>query len=380
MRIPFNFPYYTGREIALMREAMDSGQLQGDGAFTKKCHALLEKRYDCRKVLLTHSCTGALEMAALLLDIRPGDEIIVPSYTFVSTVNAFVLRGAVPVWCDIRPDTLNMDETKIEALITPKTKAIVPVHYAGVACEMDAIMAIAAKHGLFVVEDAAQGVEAYYKDKPLGTLGHLGCFSFHNTKNYGCGEGGALLVNDPEFVQRASIIREKGTNRSLFLLGQVDKYTWVDLGGSFLPSDLTAAFLLPQLEELEKINETRLAVWNRYYERLQSIANRHDIRLPIVPGDCRHNAHMFYIICGTAETRTALLRYLNDSGITATFHYIPLHSATMGRKVQPGDFSLPVTDDLSARLIRLPMYAGLTPEQLEEVVRKIDSYFLRPSP
>ncbi len=374
-RIPFNFPHYTGREIESMQAAMTTGQLHGDCGFTKKCHSLLESRYGCKKALLTHSCTGALEMSALLLDIQPGDEVIVPSYTFVSTANAFVLRGAVPVWCDIRADTLNMDETKIESLITPKTKAILPVHYAGVGCEMDAIMNIAEKHKLFVVEDAAQGVEAFYKDKPLGTIGHLGCYSFHNTKNYGCGEGGTLLVNDERFIERASIIREKGTNRSLFLQGQVDKYTWVDIGGSFLPSDLTAAFLLPQLEEADSINRKRLAVWDRYFELLTPLAEKHGFRLPVVPKECRHNAHMFYILLATAKQRSELLKFLNDAGILGTFHYVPLHSAPMGRKIQPKEFSLPITDDLSARLLRLPMYADLTEEQISEVVSQIGRFF-----
>jgi len=374
MSIPFNFPYYTDRELETIQMAMATGQLQGDCGFTKKCHALLETRYGCKKALLTHSCTGALEMTAILLDIKPGDEFIVPSYTFVSTANAFVLRGGVPVWCDIRPDTLNIDETKIEALITPKTKAIVPVHYAGVACEMDTILNIADKHKLFVVEDAAQGVEAFYKNKPLGTLGHFGCYSFHNTKNYSCGEGGALLVNDERFIERASVIREKGTNRSLFLMGHVDKYTWVDHGSSFLPSDLAAAFLLSQLEESDVINQKRLAVWNRYYELLMPISEKHGFRLPVVPNGCGHNAHMFYILLPTAQQRSELLKHLNSAGIMATFHYIPLHSAPMGKKIQPKEFSLPITDDLSARLIRLPMYAGLTEEQIQVIVRCIREF------
>ncbi|MDO4559001.1 MAG: dTDP-4-amino-4,6-dideoxygalactose transaminase [Planctomycetia bacterium] len=373
--VPFNFPYYTGREIPRIQEAMTDGRLQGDGPMTKRCRKLLEERYRVPMALLTHSCTGALEMAALLLDIQPGDEFIVPSYTFVSTANAFVLRGGVPIWCDIRADTMNMDENQIESLITPRTKAIVPVHYAGVSCEMDQIMRIAEKHRLWVVEDAAQGVEAFYRNRALGTIGHLGCYSFHNTKNYGCGEGGALLVNDERFMDRALILREKGTNRSQFLLGQVDKYTWVDLGGSFLMSDLSAAFLLAQLESVEQINQKRLALWRQYRDLLTPCEKSGYLRLPVIPEECTHNAHMFYIQLSTSEERRNLLKFLNDVGIGATFHYIPLHTSPMGRKVQPSGRSLPVTEEYASRLLRLPMYAGLTESQVTWTVDQICTYF-----
>jgi dTDP-4-amino-4,6-dideoxygalactose transaminase len=370
-KIPFNKPFIIGRELKYITLAVDAGHLSGDGMFTKKCHAWIEQAFGAKKVLLTHSCTAALEMAAILADLRPGDEVILPSYTFVSTANAFVLRGAVPVWCDIREDTLNMDETKIEALITKRTKAIVPVHYAGVGCEMDAIMAIAARHNLLVIEDAAQAVNATYKGRYLGTIGNLGCYSFHETKNFISGEGGALVINDVRFVERAEIIREKGTNRSKFFRGQVDKYTWVDCGSSFLPSELVAAFLYAQLEESEKITEKRMDIWNAYYEGLKPLMKIGKLRLPVIPAHCAHNAHMFYIILPTAEKRDALMAALKEQGILSVFHYIPLHTAPMGQNVQPAVPDLPVTEEIAPRLLRLPFFYELTQDQVVEICKKI---------
>ena len=367
-KISFNKPFIIGRELEYIAQAVELGQLSGDGSFTKKCNAWMEQKFGAKKVLLTHSCTAALEMAAILADIRAGDEVIMPSYTFVSTANAFVLRGAVPVWCDIREDTLNIDETKIEALITPKTKAIVPVHYAGVGCEMDTIMEIAGRHNLLVIEDAAQAVNATYKDRYLGTIGHLGCYSFHETKNFISGEGGALVINDARFVERAEIIREKGTNRSKFFRGQVDKYTWVDLGSSFLPSELVAAFLYAQLEEADKITDKRLAIWDAYYEGLRPLANAGELRLPVIPSHCGHNAHMFYILLPTADQRDVLMAALKEQEILSVFHYIPLHTAPMGRNVQPNVPHLTTTEDLAPRLLRLPMFYDLTKAQQQTVV------------
>jgi dTDP-4-amino-4,6-dideoxygalactose transaminase len=312
-----------------------------------------------------------LEMAAILADVQSGDEVIMPSYTFVSTANAFVLRGAVPVWCDIREDTLNMDETKIETLITSKTKAIVPVHYAGVGCEMDVIMEIAARHNLLVIEDAAQAVNATYRGRYLGTIGHLGCYSFHETKNLISGEGGALVINDKRFKERAEIIREKGTNRSQFFRGQVDKYTWVDTGSSFLPSELVAAFLYAQLEEADKINEKRLSIWNAYYEGFQSLEKAGKLRLPVIPENCEHNAHMFYIVLPSAEQRDALLNNLTAREINAVFHYIPLHTSPMGRQIHPKPPQLPITEDLASRLLRLPMFFELAEAGIKYVVNSI---------
>jgi len=369
--IPFNKPFIIGRELEYITQAVALGHLSGDGPFTKKCHAWMEQKFGAKKVLLTHSCTAALEMAAILADIQPGDEVIMPSYTFVSTANAFVLRGAVPVWCDIREDTLNIDETKIEALITPKTKAIVPVHYAGVGCEMDAIMEIAERHTLLVIEDAAQAVNATYKGRYLGTIGHFGCYSFHETKNFISGEGGALVINNGRFVERAEIIREKGTNRSKFFRGQVDKYTWVDVGSSFLPSELVAAFLYAQLEEVDKINEKRLSIWTAYYEGLKTLADTGNLRLPIIPSHCGHNAHMFYILLPTLEQRDALIAALKEQGIMTVFHYIPLHTAPMGRAVHPLIPSLPVTEELAPRLLRLPMFHELTEDCIRRIVEAI---------
>ncbi len=371
-KIPFNKPFIIGKELEYITQAVELGHLSGDGPFTKKCHAWMEEAFGANKVLLTHSCTAALEMAAILADIQPGDEVIMPSYTFVSTANAFVLRGAVPVWCDVREDTLNIDEAKIEELITPKTKAIVPVHYAGVGCEMDTIMEIAERHNLLVIEDAAQAMNATYKDRYLGTIGHLGAYSFHETKNFISGEGGALVVNDERFAERAEIIREKGTNRSQFFRGQVDKYTWVDCGSSFLPSELVAAFLYAQLEEADKINEKRLSIWNAYYKSLKPLADAGKLRLPVIPSECEHNAHMFYIVLPTAEQRDALIASLREQEIASVFHYIPLHTAPMGKQVQPVVPSLPVTEAIAPRLLRLPMFYDLTKAQVRNVCEKIE--------
>ena len=366
--IPFNKPFIIGKELEYIADAVQSGHLSGDGKYTKKCSHWMEERFNAQKVLLTHSCTGALEIAAILANINPGDEVIFPSYTFVSTVNAFVLRGAVPVWCEIREDTLNIDETKIEALITTKTKAIVPVHYAGVGCEMDAIMNIAKRHNLLVIEDAAQAVCSTYKGKFLGTIGHLGCFSFHETKNIISGEGGALVINNSDLIERAEIIREKGTNRSNFFRGLVDKYTWVDYGSSFLPSELVAAFLFAQLEESDVINSKRLSIWNYYYEGLKELADSGELRLPAIPLSCKHNAHMFYIILPSAKKRDSLMNSLKENGVHTVFHYIPLHTAPMGQVVQPDIPKLSITDELASRLLRLPMYFELSEEEQREII------------
>ncbi|NMA19334.1 MAG: dTDP-4-amino-4,6-dideoxygalactose transaminase [Lentisphaerae bacterium] len=374
--IPFNKPFIVGKELYYIAQAVQQGHLAGDGSFTKKCNHWLEEHFGARKALLTHSCTAALEMAAILCDIQPGDEFIVPSFTFVSTVNAFVLRGGVPVFVDIRPDTLNLDENLIEAAITPKTKAIVPVHYAGVGCNMDAIMDIARRHDLLVVEDAAQGVCATYKDRFLGTIGHLGCFSFHETKNFISGEGGALLINDERFCERAEIIREKGTNRSQFFRGMVDKYTWVDIGSSYLPSEIIAAFLYAQLEESSTITEKRMATWKHYHALLEPLEQQGFLRRPVnTPETGGHNAHMYYILLPDLDTRTRLIRHLKEQQITAVFHYIPLHTSPMGIKLTQQRFNLPVTDNVAERLLRLPCYFELTPEDTERVVNTIAAFF-----
>ena len=366
--IPFNKPFIIGRELEYITQAVAMGHLSGDGPFTKKCNAWMEQKFGAKKVLLTHSCTAALEMAALLADIQPGDEVIMPSYTFVSTANAFVLRGAVPVWCDIREDTLNIDETKIEALITPRTKAIVPVHYAGVACQMDVIMAIAKKHNLLVIEDAAQGVNATFNGQYLGTIGHLGCYSFHETKNFISGEGGALVINDSRFVERAEIIREKGTNRSKFFRGQVDKYTWVDIGSSYLPSELIAAFLYAQLEQADEITRQRHAIHDRYAVGLQPLVDAGHLRLPQIPVNCVHNAHMFYIIVKSEPVRAQLLAHLKQNDINAVFHYVPLHTSPMGQQYGYKLGDLLVTEELSERLIRLPCYYELTQQEQNRII------------
>jgi dTDP-4-amino-4,6-dideoxygalactose transaminase len=368
MKIPFNRPYMTGKELEYIAEAHGGGILAGDGPFTDRCHKWLESRADTRQALLTHSCTAALELSALLIDLQPGDEVIMPSYTFVSTANAFVLRGAVPVFVDIRQDTLNIDERLIEAAITPKTKAIVPVHYAGVACEMDTLMSIAAAHNLTVVEDAAQGVMASYNGKPLGSIGHLGAYSFHETKNVISGEGGALLVNRDEYRLQAEIIREKGTDRSRFFRGEVDKYTWQSSGSSFLPSELTAAFLWAQLEHADWLTERRLELWANYHELLQPLELGGKLRRPIIPDECAHNAHMYYVLLAPGIDRHAVLQKLKENGVHAVFHYVPLHSAPGGLRYARSHGSLALTEDLSSRLIRLPLWIGLTTEQQEFVV------------
>ena len=361
--IPFNKPYMTGRELWYIAQAHTNGHLSGDGMFTKKCHAWLEAHTGTHKALLTHSCTAALEMAAILADIQPGDEVIMPSYTFVSTANAFVLRGGVPVFVDIRPDTLNIDETKIEAAITPRTKAIVPVHYAGVACEMDTIMTIAKGHNLMVIEDAAQGIMSTYKGKPLGSIGHMGTYSFHETKNIISGEGGALLINDERFSERAEIIREKGTNRGQFFRGQVDKYTWVDIGSSYLPGEVIAAFLWAQMEEAQSITQKRMYVWQKYHEAFSPLENAGKFRRPFVPYGCQHNAHMYYILLESLEKRTEVIAQLKKQGINPVFHYVPLHSAPAGKKYGRTSGELRHTDNLSDRLLRLPLWNGLDGSQ-----------------
>jgi len=345
--------------------------LAGDGPFTKRCHGWLEQKTDCAKALLTHSCTAALEMAALLLDIQPGDEVIMPSYTFVSTANAFVLRGGVPVFVDIREDTLNLDERLIEAAITPRTRAIVPVHYAGVACEMDAIMSIARRHKLKVVEDAAQGVMSSYKGRALGSIGDLGAYSFHETKNVISGEGGALLVNHPELVLRAEIIREKGTDRSRFFRGEVDKYTWQEMGSSFLPGELIAAFLWAQLEEAGRITNDRLASWTRYHELLEPLEAKGILRRPVIPEGCQHNAHMYYVLLAPGIDRQCVLNELKRNGVHSVFHYVPLHSSPAGQRYGRVHGSLEMTNDQSERLIRLPLWVGLSPENQAWVVGQL---------
>jgi dTDP-4-amino-4,6-dideoxygalactose transaminase len=359
MIIPFNKPYLTGKELHYIAEAHTRGQLAGDGYFTKLCSTWLEQRTGCRKALLTHSCTAALEMSAILADIQPGDEVIMPSYTFVSTANAFVLRGGVPVFVDIRPDTLNIDETLIEAAITAKTKAIVPVHYAGIACEMDTIMAIANRHNLLVIEDAAQGISARYKGRTLGSIGHLGCYSFHETKNIISGEGGALLINDPVLAERAEIVREKGTNRSKFFRGQVDKYTWVDIGSSYLPGEIIAAFLWAQMQEADAITVHRLAIWQHYHAAFEVLEQAGRVRRPVVSADCGHNAHMYYLLLRDLADRTAFIAAMNQQEINCVFHYVPLHSSPQGLACGRTAGVLPVTADLADRLVRLPLWVGL---------------------
>ena len=367
-KIPFNWPHMTGKELSYIAEAHSNGSLAGDGPFTKRCQSWLEELTGCNKALLTHSCTAALEMAALLIDIQPGDEIIMPSYTFVSTANAFVLRGGIPVFVDIREDTLNLDECLIEDAITPRTRAITPVHYAGVSCEMDAIISIAKRHKLKVIEDAAQGVMASYKGRSLGGIGDLGAYSFHETKNVISGEGGALIVNDPELAVKAEIIREKGTDRSRFFRGEVDKYTWQEAGSSFLPGELIAAFLLAQLQEARNITNKRLDAWNYYDYLLKGRDIDHKIRRPFIPQECQHNAHMYYILLSPGIDLTAVLGKLRDSGIHAVFHYVPLHSAPGGLRYGRVHGNMTNTDNQSSQLIRLPIWYGITKDQQERVV------------
>ncbi|MBQ6888825.1 MAG: dTDP-4-amino-4,6-dideoxygalactose transaminase [Lachnospiraceae bacterium] len=371
----FNVPPHVGRELDYIKEAVEKHKICGDGEFTKRCNAWFEKQTGTKKCLLTTSCTHATELAALLADIKPGDEVIMPSYTFVSTANAFVLRGAIPVFVDIRPDTMNIDENLIEAAITEKTKAIVPVHYAGVSCEMDKILEIAEKYNLVVIEDAAQGMMASYKGKALGTIGDFGCYSFHETKNYSMGEGGALLIRDEKYAEEAEIIREKGTNRSKYYRGQIDKYTWVNYGSSYLPSELNAAYLAAQLDMAEEVNEDRLKSWRLYYELLTPLKEAGKIELPYVPEECVHNAHMFYIKTKDIEERTALKTYLEEQDIMAVFHYIPLHSSQAGKKFGRFHGEDKYTTRESERLLRLPMYYGLKETDVQYVAKTIKNFY-----
>ena len=373
--INFNVPPFTGKEMEYMKQAVDAQKICGDGQFTKKCNQWIEEKTGTKKALLTTSCTHATELAALLAKVQPGDEVIMPSFTFVSTADAFVLRGAVPVFVDIRPDTMNMDETKIEAAITEKTVGIVPVHYAGVSCEMDTIMDIAKKHNLWVIEDAAQGIMSTYKGKALGAIGDFGCFSFHETKNYSMGEGGALLIQDEKYIEDAEIYREKGTNRSKFFRGQIDKYTWVDYGSSYLPSDLNAAYLWAQMEMAEEINNHRLDCWNRYYENLKELQNAGKIMLPTIPEGCVHNAHMFYLKCKDLEERTAFIDFMKEKGILTVFHYIPLHSAPAGVKYGRFHGEDVYTTMESERLVRLPMYYSLTLEEVDLISDAVKEFY-----
>lgn len=374
--IPFNLPPYTGNEDQYVLAAMRSEKISGDGRYGQQCQQWFEQQLGCNKALLTPSCTQALEMAALLIDIRPGDEVIMPSYTFVSTANAFVLRGAKIVFVDIRPDTMNIDEKLIEAAITPHTKAIVPVHYAGVACEMDVIMEVAARHGLFVIEDAAQGMMSTYKRRLLGTIGHMAAYSFHETKNFTSGgEGGLLIINDERFIQRAEIIREKGTNRSQFFRGMVDKYSWVDVGSSYLPSEIQAAYLWGQLEWAEKITRNRLAIWNDYYASFSKLESEGLINRPIVPAECSHNGHMFYLKTADLKERTALLAHLKADDIYAVFHYVPLHSSQAGSHFSRFNGDDVFTTKASECLIRLPIFFGMDGQQSGQIVRSVMRYF-----
>ena len=375
--IKFNVPPYIGNEDAYIKEAIDARKLCGDGPFTKKCNKWFEEKTGSSKVLLTTSCTHATELAAIMLDLEPGDEVIVPSYTFVSTANAFVLQGAKTVFVDVRPDTMNIDENLIEAAITDKTKAIVPVHYAGVACEMDTIMDIAKRHNLYVIEDAAQGVMSTYKGKALGAIGDFGCFSFHETKNYSMGEGGAILIKDKDKALEAEIIREKGTNRSQFFRGQIDKYTWCSKGSSYLPSELNAAYLYAQLEQADKIFDDRMNSWNKYYELLSPLRDKGFIELPFIPDYCTHNAHMFYIKCKDLEERTKLSQFLKENGVLAVFHYVPLHSAPAGIKFGRFNGEDRFTTKESERLLRLPLYYNLKEEDLLTVVDLVQKFYSR---
>ena len=375
VRISFNRPPFVGKETEYIKEAVEkNGMICGDGPFTKKCSQWMKERFQTKNVLLTTSCTHALEMAAFLADIQPGDEVIMPSYTFVSTADAFVLRGATCVFVDIRPDTMNIDETKIEEAITEKTKAIVPVHYAGVSCAMDEIMAIAKKYNLKVVEDAAQGVNAFYKGKALGTIGDFGCYSFHETKNYSMGEGGAILFQDDRYLEPAEILREKGTNRSQYFRGQIDKYTWVGYGSSYLPSDMNAAYLWAQLEEADKINDKRLSIWNFYHEELKELEDKGVLERPYIPEYATHNAHMYYIKVKDLRVRTKLLAYLKERGILSVFHYVPLHSATAGKKFGRFHGEDVYRTKESERLCRLPMYYSLSLEEAAEVVKALKEF------
>ena len=370
MNIPFNHAYMADKELLNISQAYQDGQLSGDGPFTKKCQEWFERELGCCKALLTHSCTAALEIAAILADIKPGDEVIMPSYTFVSTANAFVLRGGVPVFVDIREDTLNLDETKIETAITDRTVAIVAVHYSGVGCEMDTIMNIATRNNLLVIEDAAQGIMATYKGRPLGTIGHLGALSFHETKNITSGEGGALLINDERFVERAEIIREKGTNRSGFFRGEVDKYTWMDLGSSYLPGELIAAILSAQLEEAVDITRKRLGIWQTYHTSFTDVEQVEVVRRPVIPHNCAHNAHMYYLLLPSLEKRNSIMKLLRAKDILTVFHYTPLHSSPAGLKYCRVSGDMTITDAVSDRLVRLPLWIDMAPETVERVIQQ----------
>jgi len=376
-RIPFNKPFIAGKELYYIAQAVTFNNLAGDGHFTRQCTRLLEEKFGIHRVQLTPSCTAALEMAALLCNLAPGDEVILPSFTFVSTANAVVRLGATPVFVDIRPDTLNIDEDLIESAITDRTKAIFAVHYAGVGCEMERIMSIARRHNLLVVEDAAQAVNSFYDGRALGSIGHLGCYSFHETKNFICGEGGALCINVPELVERAEIIRDKGTNRQKFFRGLVDKYTWVDVGSSYVPSEIVSAFLYGQLEMMEPISDRRREIYQYYRRAFKSLEAEGIVQLPCLPEDCASNYHMFYILTKDGETRNRLLDHLRERGIGAVFHYVPLHSSPMGRKLGGGELALPVTESVSARLLRLPFYYTITQDEQAEVVREISDFLGR---
>ena len=375
MKIPFNKPFLAGKELYYIAQSVLGGHTAGDGPFTKKCHAFMEEKFGANKILLTHSCTAALEMSAILCDVSPGDEVILPSFTFVSTANAFYLRGAKLVFVDVQRDTLNMDVAQIEDVITDRTRVIVPVHYAGIGCEMDTIMDIANRRNLYVVEDAAQGVNSKYKNKYLGTIGDIGTYSFHETKNFICGEGGAIVMNNEKFVERAEIIREKGTNRSKFFRGEVDKYTWVDIGSSFLPSDILAAFLYAQLENMEAINKRRGRLFDYYYKALIPLVNDGKLRLPYVSSECESNSHLFYIILKDENTRNALMDHLKSRGILAVFHYLSLHLSKVGRSMGYTDGQLPVTESMCGRLLRLPFYHDMTSKDQAEVVNTIKDFF-----
>lgn len=373
INIPFNRPYICGKEIWYIAQAHAKGQLAGDGTFTKQCQNWLEMRTGCRKALLTHSCTAALEMAAILADIQPGDEVIIPSYTFVSTANAFVLRGANPVFVEINRDTLNIDESKIEAAITPRTRAIVPVHYAGVGCAMDAIMEIAKRHNLLVIEDAAQGIMSSYRGRPLGSIGNIGVLSFHETKNIISGEGGALLINDPVLAERAEIIREKGTNRSKFFRGQVDKYTWMDIGSSYLPGEVIAAFLWAQMEEADQIIARRVDLWKRYHDAFAPLEASGRVRRPIIPEDCCHNAHIYYLLLHDLDDRTRFIEFMKGVGINCVFHYVPLHASPAGQRFGRVGGKMSVTNELADRIVRLPLWLGLE-RDLDFVIDSVVNY------
>ena len=376
-KIPFNKPYIMGNEINYIRQAVQSGQISGDGEFTKKCSALIERRYKANKVLLTTSCSSSLDMSALLCNIKPGDEVILPSYTFPSTANSFLIRGAKLKFTDIREDTLNIDETKIEDLITPKSKVIAVVHYGGISCEMDTVMVIAKKYNLTVIEDAAHGMESKYRNKYLGTIGDIGCYSFHETKNFICGEGGAIVINNQKFLDRAEIIREKGTNRSKFHRGKIDKYTWVDIGSSYLPSEVVTAFLYAQLEKADTIINKRLEAWQYYYDNLEDLEKMGFLSRPIIPEDCNHNANMFYIILENENSRDTLMDYLHKKGISTAFHYLPLHTSPMGIKLGYKKGCLPITENLSLRLLRLPLFYNINESDQNIVIKYIKDFASR---